>query len=224
MNSMETDYQFDQKNFFLQWVTVTVLASVIGLIIFFLGIQVYKVNDLVWAYLGLSASVIIPSVIIGYGGQKAIQHHLRVSIKWFLMTTIGAIPGAIFLLFLHYLRYGGFPLEFLLFVILISGWECVLFIGYLQWRELRRIVSRAGRWIWVSFLSFVCFILCAIFIIVIQLFFVNADTITLVQVLVAGVISGAVSGAINGFTLLWLLRRPASIGEKKEVSNELVSN
>jgi hypothetical protein len=206
MNSMETGYQFDHKKFFLQWMTVTILASVIGLIIFFLGIQASEVNDLVWAYLGLSASVFIPSVIIGYGGQKTIQHHVRVTCKWFLMTTIGAIPGAIFLLFLHYLGYGGFPLEFLLLAILIFGWECVVFISYLQWRELRRIVSRAGRWIWVSFLSFVCFILCAIFLTLIQLFFVNADTITLVQVLVAGVISGAVSGAINGFTLLRLLK------------------
>jgi len=93
MNSMATEYKFNRGKFFLQWMLVAMLGSGIGLLINDAGPYNFlssHINNLVFGF-----GFLVANVIIGYGGQKIFQHHLKVACIWFLMTLIAAIPEAI---------------------------------------------------------------------------------------------------------------------------------
>jgi hypothetical protein len=207
MSSLVIEYKFNRKNFFLQWMLMTVLGSTIGAII--TGVWPY---DLVSSQLNKifsGSGLLVANVIIGYAGQKILQHHIKVSNKWFLMTIIAAIPEAkLFGVFNNientdYTALDPYGLVlWLIFIPLFFG----LVTGFLQWIGLRRIVRRASHWVWISVLSTFCCLVCTF----LAFFFINLELPTYFLI---GVSIGAVSGAINGFTLLWLLKKPALIAQ-----------
>ncbi len=174
---------------------------------------------------------LVANVIIGYGGQKILQHHLKVPNLWFLMTIIVAIPEAILFGFIKShisdSDYSETALFQVAFGLIVAALFCVFISGILQWLVLRRIVSRAGHWIWISVLCSICYVVCLslCFYLPETIFpsspsipipYVNSD-VKLLTIFVVGVIPGAVSGAISGVLLLWLLREPAFVSGREAI-------